>query len=417
MDIYTLGSIVLTFAVLIAYVNHRFIRMQSTIAIMSASLLLSAIFIIFHHFHIANIGQLTENVIENIDFPDLLLKGLLNFLLFAGALTIDFNMLKAQKWEIGMLASLSTIVSTVLIAFILYYFLQFLHLDLPFLYCLLFGALISPSDPIAVLATFKQLGAPERLTACVAGESLFNDGVGIVLFITFYALTVNHIPATIEKISLLFLRQAVGGIIYGLLLGFITTQLLKSVKDYSLSILLTLAAVTGGYQLALALGISGPLAMVITGIMVGAYIRRDQDETHKKKTKALETFWEVIDEVLNAILFLLIGFELLAIKASTLQIVAILLTIPLVLLVRLITVSIPIKFIQLKRNHNPYIISILTWGGLRGGLAVALALSLPFNEYRNFILGMTYGVVIFSIIVQGLTIKPLTRLARRSHEG
>lgn len=410
MDTYTLSSIILTLAVIIGYLNYRFIQMQSTIAIMTAALGLSAILLILQHFGIANIAIKTEAIVANINFPDLLLKGMLSFLLFAGALTIDFSSLKDQKWEIGILSSLSTIVSALIVGMLVYYLLPLLNIHLPLLYCLLFGALISPTDPIAVLATFKKIGVPNALKVCVAGESLFNDGVGIVIFATLYALTFNGTPITFEQVSLLFLKQAVGGIAYGLLLGCVTNWLIKSINDHRIAILLTLGAVTGGYTFALWLGISGPLAMVVAGILVG------NKNIHKKQTKmseSLDTFWEVIDEILNAVLFLLIGFELLNIQASGLQIIAILGAIPLVLLVRLVTVAIPMKFIQLRRQHNPYTIAILTWGGLRGGLAVALALSLPPSDYRNFILAMTYGVVAFAVIIQGLSIKSLAHLSKQ----
>lgn len=411
MDTYTLSSIILTIAVIVGYVNYRYIHMQSTIAIMTASLTISTVFLILQHFGIANVAIKTVKLVNYINFPDLLLKGMLSFLLFAGALTIDFSILKDQKWEIGILASLSTIASALIVGTLVYYLLPLLDLNLPFLYCLLFGALISPTDPIAVLATFKKIGAPKQLEVCVAGESLFNDGVGIVIFATIYSLTFNGTSITFEHVTLLFLKQAVGGIAYGLLLGYITNCLIKSIKDHRIAILLTLGAVTGGYTFALGLGISGPLAMVVTGILVGHKNLRNKEQT--KMSKSLDTFWEVVDEILNAVLFLLIGFELLTIQASGLQIVAIIGAIPLVLLVRLVTVSIPMKFIQFKRQHGPYTITILTWGGLRGGLAVALALSLPPSNYRNFILAMTYGIVAFAIIVQGLSIKPLARLAKQ----
>lgn len=411
MDTYTLSSIILTIAVIVGYVNYRYIRMQSTIAIMTASLALSAFFLILQHFGIADVAEETKALVSYINFPDLLLKGMLSFLLFAGGLTIDFSMLKNQKWEIGILASLSTIASALIVGTLVYYLLPLLNLNLPFLYCLLFGALISPTDPIAVLATFKKIGAPKPLEVCVAGESLFNDGVGIVIFATVYALTFNHTPITFKNVSLLFLKQAVGGIAYGLLLGSVTNRLIKGIKDHHIAILLTLGAVTGGYTFALWLGISGPLAMVVAGILVGNKNLRSKEQS--TMSESLSTFWEVIDELLNAVLFLLIGFELLTIQASGWQIIAIIGAVPLVLLVRLLTVAIPMKFIQLRRQHGPYTIAILTWGGLRGGLAVALALSLPTSHYRNFILAMTYGVVAFAIIVQGLTIKPLARLAKQ----
>lgn len=411
MNVYALASIILTLAVAIGYINHRFIKMQSTIAMMVSSLLLSLIFILIQRLGIANVADITKSLLIRTDFHSLLLNGMLSFLLFAGSLSIDFSTLKSRKWEIGILASLSTIASAMLVGTLIYYLLSYFNIQLPYLYCLLFGALISPTDPIAVLAIFKKIDAPKSLEVCVSGESLFNDGVGIVIFLTLYQLTFNNIPITWQTVSLLFLEQALGGIAYGALLGFIAHRLMYKVSDHKMSILITLAIVTGGYSLALALHISGPLAMVVAGIFVGNKMRKNSKETRSNET--LETFWEVIDELLNAVLFLLIGFELLTLNTNGHQFIAVLIAIPLVLVIRLITVAIPMKFIQLKRNQEPFTISILTWGGLRGGLAVALALALPPSKYRNLILSMTYGVVVFAVIVQGLTIKYLAKLAKR----
>ncbi len=410
MDIYAIGSIILSLAVLITYINHHFIHLQSTIAIMCGSLFLSVILLILQHTGLANVATAVESLVRNIDFPNVLLKGMLSFLLFAGALTIDLRLLKSKKWEIGTLASISTIASTFIVGTLIYYLMPLLNIQLPYLYCLLFGALISPTDPIAVLATFKEVGAPKRLEICVAGEALFNDGVGIVIFITLYALAFQHTPITFSHITLLFFKQAFGGIAYGIILGWITNRLLHPIRDHGIAILLTLGVVTGGYSFALWLNISGPLAMVVTGILVGNQIR-----SHEKTVspEVIMVFWEVIDELLNAVLFLLIGFELLLVQVHGLQILAMICAIPIVLLVRLLTVAAPMQLIQFKRTQAPYTITILTWGGLRGGLAVALALSLPPSDYRTFILAMTYGVVAFSIIAQGLTIKPLAKLANR----
>ncbi len=408
MSAYTLASIILTLAVGIAYINHRYIKMQSTIAIMAGSLLISLILIILQHSGFPSIADRSKNLLIAINFHNILINGMLSFLLFAGALSIDFSNLKSRQWEIGILASLSTIASVLLIATSIYYLLPLLGITLPYLYCLLFGALISPTDPIAVLATFKQIGAPKNLEVCVAGESLFNDGVGIVIFLTIYQLTFQGTSITFQKVSLLFLEQAVGGIVYGALLGTIAHRLIKNIKEAKMMILITLATVTGGYTLALALHISGPLAMVVAGILIGNKVRSNL--TQQEPNKSLSIFWEIIDELLNAMLFLLIGFELLNINIDRIQFAAIVLTIPLVLLIRLITVAIPMKLIQIRKVHEPYTISMLVWGGLRGGLAVALALALPQTPYRELILQITYGVVVFAIIVQGLTIKSLAKL-------
>lgn len=409
MDYYVLGSITLTVAVLIAYINHRFIRLQATIALMIASLLISLALVFLQHMGITNVGLQATEWIRRADFQDFLLKGILSFLLFAGSLTIDLETLKKHKWEIGVLASITTIASSLLVGGLVYYLLPLLGFHLPLLYCMLFGALISPTDPIAVLASFKHIGVSKRLQTCIAGESLFNDGVGIVIFITLYQLTFEHGALSFVAISLLFLKQAIGGLAYGWLLGYVTKYLIKSIKDPKVIILITLAATSGGYTLALWLDISGPLAVVVLGICVGNVMRRS---LAKLTATLLETFWELIDELLNFILFLLIGFEMMLIPVYGNLLIVMLAIIPLVLLVRLITVAIPIKLIELKRPQEPNTIAILTWGGLRGGLALALALTLPVSSELDVILSMCYSVVAFSVIVQGLTITALTRANR-----
>ncbi|MCH9770443.1 MAG: sodium:proton antiporter [Gammaproteobacteria bacterium] len=411
MSPYSIGAIILTLAVLIGYLNHRFVKIQSTIAIMTGSMLLSFVLIILQHTRFAGLSTHLSHLVAQTDFKNLLLKGMLGFLLFAGSLGIDFNILKSHRWEISTLASISTIASTLIIGVLSYYLLPLIGLKLPLLYCLLFGALISPTDPIAVLATFKEVGAPKKLEVCVAGESLFNDGVGIVIFTTLLALTFDHVKITAANVSFLFLQQAIGGIVYGIVLGLITHTLIRSVTDYTIMILITLAAVTGGYEFALSLNISGPLAMVVAGIFVGNKGRRYEA---KQTYLVLTTFWEVIDELLNAILFLMIGLELLTLKASELEIIAAISAIPLILLVRFLTVAAPLKIFPFKLSGTPYTIRILTWGGLRGGLAVALALSLPHGPSRNLILVMTYAVVAFAVIVQGLSVKPIARKAKEA---
>lgn len=413
MNPYTLFALVLTLTAIIGYVNHKTVKAQPTIAIMAASLLISLFLVFVQHTGLADLTKHTRALLIQTNFHRLLMHGMLSFLLFAGSLTIDFHHFKKQRAEIFSLATLSTIASTFLVGGIIALILPLFHVHLPFLFCLLFGALISPTDPIAVLATFKEINAPKPLETCVAGESLFNDGVGIVVFLTLYQLTFNGVPITFSAVSLLFLQQAIGGVLYGVVLGLFANYLLRTCTDHKTAVLITLALVTGGYDLALNLDISGPLAMVVAGIFVG-----NSGSGHKTNgashNESLHIFWETIDEVLNAVLFLLIGFELLAINASFHELLASAAAIPIVLLVRLITVAIPMKLFQKKRTPEPYTISILTWGGLRGGLAVALALSLPPSHYRDLIITLTYGVVAFAVIVQGLTIKPLAKLAREA---
>ncbi len=409
MSFYTIASIILTIAILIGYLNFRFVKMQPTTAIMLGSLIISFVLIIIGRFGFHSIEHSIESILKQIPFHDLLINGMLSFLLFAGALRIDINQLKNQKWEIAVLALGSTIASTLLVAGLTFYILPIIGVRVTFIYCLLFGALISPTDPIAVLATFKELGAPKKLSVMVEGEALFNDGVAIVIFLTIYQLAFNgqhHV--TWQATSLLFLEQAGGGIIYGGAIGLLAYWLIKPIDDHKIEILITLLIVTAGYTLARHLHISGPLAMVVAGIFIGN--RGRNFSMSKKSVEYLDNFWELIEEILNAVLFLLIGLELLAVSIGKHQFIAALFAIPLVLLIRSITVVIPMSIFKKWRRYPTGTIRILIWGGLRGGLALALALALPAGKYRDLIIAMTYAVAAFAIIVQGITVRPLVRL-------
>lgn len=410
MELYEIMTMVITMAVAVAYLNHRYIGMPTTIGIMLGALLFSLILLIAANLGFNTFEHKLEETLGRIDFNKLLIDGMLSFLLFAGALTVDIKALRNMKWEVGILATVSTIVSTLIIGTLSYHLLNALHINIDFIYCMLFGALISPTDPIAVLAIFKRVGAPRNLDVAVAGESLFNDGVGIVLFLTLYHVAFSGADISFQNVSTLFLQQAIGGIIYGALLGFIGYKLIKPINDGKIEILITIAITTGGYVFAHKLGISGPLAMVVAGIFIGNHHERSY--MSEKTRDNLDTFWELVDEILNAILFLLIGLELLLIKIDLSQIIAALLAIPLVLLTRYFTVGVPMNLFKLFRSYPPHTINILTWGGLRGGLAVALALALPPGQPRDVILTMTYAVVIFAIAVQGSTMKSLARRAR-----
>jgi CPA1 family monovalent cation:H+ antiporter len=411
MDTYTIASIILCLATFIAFINHRFIRIPASIAIMLGAITLSLLLIIIDKLTPLHLTSLITHTLAHADFRALLLNGMLSFLLFAGAMHIDLSHLKSERREIAVLALISTLASALLIGYSAFYLLPLLGLSTPLITCLLFGALISPTDPIAVLSIFKSINAPRRLQTIVSGESLFNDGVGIVLFITLLELSQASATISLGHVAGLFLREAVGGMAFGIALGYFTTFLLQQCREINISILVTIAMVAGGYHLATALDISGPLAMVVTGIYVGHRVHHDFNEADKTQ---LVAFWDIIDELLNAALFLLIGFEMLTIHTSLEGIIAMLGAIPLVLVTRFITVAIPMLFLKRKRSPLPYTLSILTWGGLRGGLAIALALSLPYQAHCSLILALTYSVVIFSIAIQGITIKPLARKAIRA---
>jgi len=409
MDIFIFVSLIFTFAVVIGYLNHRFFKMQTTIAIMMGSLFLSIILLLGEFFHFTNLGFHLRDMLEKLHFDDLLLKGMLSFLLFAGAQSLDVSILKGHKWEIATLAVCGTIASFIIIATGIYFLLPLFNLHLDYVYCLVFGALISPTDPIAVVTLFKSLKVSKGTSILVEGEALFNDGVGIILFLSAAQLATRGVGVTIPHVILLFLQEVVGGIVYGVFLGFLTYWLIKPIKEPKIAIMVTLGIVSGGYALAEILHISGPLAMVVAGLFLSSYGTKESFAPGIHKN--LQQFWEIIDEILNALLFLLIGLELLIIKIYSPFFIALLVAIILVLATRFFTVAVPMSLFKLKRRFAPHIISILSWGGLRGGLAIALALSLPMSSQRGLILTMTYGVVAFSVIVQGISIKRLVKLS------
>jgi CPA1 family monovalent cation:H+ antiporter len=405
MSFYNLIAFIITLAIGFAYINQRWLKMPTTIGIMCASLILALIMIIAGKLGNGHLIAPLSQALARINFHDVLINGMLGYLLFAGAMTVDVRHLREQGWEVAILAMLGTLASTFLIGIAVYYLIALFGLHLPIIYCLLFGALISPTDPIAVLAMFKDVKAPRHMVTVLEGESLFNDGIGIVIFLTIYQVAFHLGAPTWSTVTLLFLQQALGGIIFGLIAGGIGFYLIRSINAANLAILLTIGLVAGGYTLAQMLGVSGALAMVVAGIMVGNACRGGLVTSSVQLQ--LETFWEVLDELLNAVLFLLVGLELFIMPWSVPILLVGLATIPLVLCVRFITVATPIRLLALKKSYYPYFISILTWGGLRGGLAIALALALPRSAERDVIMSMTYLVVLFAILVQGLTMKPL----------
>lgn len=407
---YTHIAMIITLAVAISYLNHRFIKLHSTIAVMASALILSILCLLVSKLGIYPLHEKLEGFITHIDFHSLVMNFMLGLLLFAGALTIDLTHLKKLKLEVAILSIFSTIASAFIIAALLYLFIVvWLGYSFPFIYAFLFGSLISPTDPIAVLAIFKQVGASKNLETLVSAEALFNDGVGVVLFVTSFAIAfTTTTQVTASSVVILFLREAVGGLVYGVVLGWVVANLMKAIDDSQVEILLSIALVTGGYTLAQRMGISGPLAMVASGIFIANYKRETLMSAFTRRR--LESFWELIDELLNIILFLLLGFEILLVHFTPIRVVIGACAIPIVMFSRYITVAIPTYFFKKYRGRQePYTLSILTWGGLRGGLAVALALTVPSGVVRTELLVLTYSVVLFSILVQGLTIKSLVQ--------
>jgi CPA1 family monovalent cation:H+ antiporter len=400
----------LVITALLAYLNHRFVGMPATIGVMAAALVFSVALVGLDAVGVAHgLRQYAESLLRSIDFSDVLMQGMLSLLLFAGALHVDMSELKAYRWPVGILAVLGTVLSTLAVGYGMWFALPLAGVNLPLVYCVLFGALISPTDPIAVMGILKSAGAPQELELVIVGESLFNDGVGVVLFSLLLGMLASGLTPTPGQGLELLLREAGGGLLFGLVLGYVTFRLLKSVDNYQVEVLLTLAAVMGGYALASTLHVSGPLAMVVAGLIIGNHGRAlAMSDTTRRY---LDMFWELVHEILNAMLFVLIGMEVLLVVFSANVLVATGVALAVTLLARLITVGLPVGLLKrvfiLPRGSW----KVLTWGGLRGGISVALALSLPVGPERNTIVALTYCVVVFSILVQGLSIGYVARKA------
>lgn len=405
-----LVALLVTLTALFSYINHRFIKLPTTIGVMVLALVLSLILMSLGELGYAPVEQRAAAIIGGIDFNQVLMQGMLSLLLFAGALHVNLEELAQNKWPIGILATVGVVASTFLVGIASWLVLNVLFgVSISLLYCLLFGALISPTDPIAVLGILKSAKAPKNLEIKIAGESLFNDGIAVVVFAILLGLAVGGEEVTLGGVALLFTEEALGGIVFGLAIGYVAYLLLKSIDSYDVEILITLALVLGGYALAIHLHVSGPIAMVVAGLMIGNHGRRlAMSDTTREH---LDTFWELIDEILNAMLFVLIGLEMIILTFEHDHLLASLLVIPIVLLARLACVGVPVHVMRRRFGFtfSPHAIKIMTWGGLRGGISVALALSLPLGPERQIVLALTYIVVLFSILVQGLTVGRLIK--------
>ncbi len=406
MSLFEVVGALLTLAALFSYLNERTFRLPATIGLMLIALLMSLGLIA-----LGELGWGVENqarsLLTDIDFNAILLHGMLGFLLFAGALHVNLEDLMRQKWVISSLATAGVLISALVVSGLTWMALQWLGLKLSFIYCLLFGALISPTDPIAVLGILRSAGAPKSLETKITGESLFNDGIGVVVFIVLMGIAEGAHELDMAEIGLLFAQETLGGALFGLAIGLLAYWMLKDVDNYPVEILITLSLATGGYALAEGLHLSAPIAIVVAGLLIGNHGRALA--MSEKTREHLDTFWELVDEVLNAVLFVLIGLEVLVLQFTTGYLLAGLLAIPIVLLARWISVGIPVSLLRMRRDFSPGVVRIMTWGGLRGGISVALALSLSPGVERDVILAVTYTVVVFSILVQGLTVSRLFR--------
>lgn len=460
MEFFTTASIVIVLSALFGYINVRFLKLPNTIGLMVIAIVFTLL--LFASSQLAWgqwFLQQAETLVRGIDFKMVLLEIMLGFLLFAGALHTNFDQLHVQRWPVIVFATLGVLISTFIVAALTYVTFRAIGLDVKWIHCLLFGALISPTDPIAVLGILKKAGVPKKLETKIVGESLFNDGVGVVLFLTILSIATGgaaghaqSAPANQNQIKIntvsfesgddekhssgeqeqhddaksvsgaddghgttvggvlrLLLQEVLGGILFGLVIGYLTFRLLRSIDDYEIEVMITLACVMGGYALAHKLGLSAPLAIVVAGLIVGNDTVRGtamSDETEQYVDK----FWELMDMMLNAILFVLIGLEMLILDISRLYFIAALIAIPIALFARFASLIAPVAFFSKRLDFVPYTTTIMAWGGLRGGISIALALSLPADMNRDLFLTVTYGVVVFSIIVQGLTVGKLANL-------
>ncbi|MDA0231010.1 MAG: sodium:proton antiporter [Proteobacteria bacterium] len=403
------AAVIVTLAALFGYINHRWLRFPHAIGIVVIALLASlGAIAIDAIFPALGLQESVRSVLANIDFHDVLMKGMLSFLLFAGALHVNLGDLLSRKWAIGTMATVGVLMSTFMVGFAVWGVSSLLDINIPLIYCLVFGSLISPTDPVAVLGILKTVKVPQPLEAKIAGESLFNDGVGVVVFIIMVAIATGgggHGGDSVGVLDIirLFAQEALGGAALGLAFGYIAYLALKSIDEHNLEVLITLALVMLTYGVAAALHLSGPIAVVIAGLLIGNHGTRfamsDKTRDHVQK------FWSLLDEIMNSALFLLIGFEVFVLSISGNVVLLMIIAIPLTLAARFISVATPLTALSLRRDFTKGAIPVLTWGGLRGGISVALALSLPESSIKETILAVTYGVVIFSIVVQGLTVK------------
>ena len=410
MSIFSIGAILIGLSALFGFINHRFLHLPHTIGLVVIALLASLSIIGLNLIvPSVQIGQSVTGILRQIDFNETLMHGMLSFLMFAGALHADFSAIKTRRLTIAVMAIFGTLISTFVIGALMWFLLGFLNLKIPFIWALVFGALISPTDPVAVLSLFKTVKVPGTLQAKMAGESLFNDGVGVVLFTVVLAIALaseghgNDMGSS--EIIKLFFTEVAGGVLLGLIAGYIGYRAMHRIDESSLEVLITLALVMVTYSLALSLHMSGPIAMVVAGLFIGnSGVKYAMSE---KTRDDVLTFWTLIDEILNSVLFLLIGLEVLVVAESIENFWFALLAIPVTLFARTLSVTIPIAILSRWETFTKGAVPVLIWGGLRGGIAVALALSLPDNKYKFAILTITYGVVLFSIIVQGLSVKSL----------
>jgi monovalent cation:H+ antiporter, CPA1 family len=410
MRFFDIVAILITLSALFSWFNYRFLKLPTAIGLMLIALIMSLTLLL----PIPGSEGLeldVKRMLASIPFDKTVLHGMLGFLLFAGALHVRLSDLARHKWSILLLASIGVLISTLLVGLAAWLLFFLVGLSVPLIYCMLFGALISPTDPIAVLSILKQAGAPKSLETKITGESLFNDGVAVVLFLVLVKIAVDGEAMHLGVFLTAFLQEATGGLLLGVFSGGLAYLMMRNIDSYQVEVLITLAVASGAYAVAEHWHVSAPITVVIAGLLIGNLAR--EGVWSAQTMRYVDGFWELVDEVLNAVLFVLIGLEVMVLTMTGPIFVAGLLAIPLVLAARALSTGLPLAALARFRTYSPGVVAILTWGGLRGGISVAMALSLPHGEVRDVLVSVTYIVVVFSILVQGLTLAPFIRATGR----
>ncbi len=412
MHILHYTSLLVATAALCAWINQRFIKLPSAIGIMSVSLAASLALLALEWAGLVS-SAAVASLVGACDFQELVLHGMLAFLLFAGGLTVDIEQLRSQKGAVALLSSVGVILGAFITGGIFWVLTSLCGFPVPFQVALLFGAIVAPTDPVAILGILRKVGVPKSLELKLVGESLFNDGIGVVVFLAVSSMVFGE-ALSVSHMGLALVIEVVGGAALGAVLGWLVYKLIKMVDDYVVEILLTLALATGGYALAEVMHVSAPICVVIAGLLIG---NRGRERAMSERTREhLDIFWELVDELLNAVLFVLIGLELLVLSLSQQYVVVGIVAVIAMVCSRFLTVSAAVVCLKPFRSFSPHVVKILTWGGLRGGISVALALSLPAGEKREFLLICTYIAVLFSVLVQGGTLPALLRYAKKTAE-
>lgn len=406
----TAFAVLLCLAAVLAWFNERFLRIPTTVGVTLSGALASLLLVVLDHLGLTGLRREAERLLQTLDFTTFVLNGILSILLFAGAMSLDARQVFRQRASIITLAGASTLISTALIGVASWWVFGLMGLPIPMIWAMLFGALISPTDPVAVLDLLRRAKVPKKVETLIAGESLFNDGVGVVVFVVVAGLAgaqgAGHVDPTVTGVLLVLVQEALGGMAFGAAIGWVGFLMCRSIDGHVVETLITLAIVVGGYLAAAALGISGPLAMVVAGLVISARWEQAFGEaTHEH----LLGFWETLDQVLNILLFAFIGLDVLLTETSLPLVAASVVLIVVALVARFVSVWLPFQFVRAHDGYGPWTVRLLTWGGLRGGIAISLALGLPPGPHRAQLVTATYAIVLFTIAVQGLTVMPIVR--------